>query len=64
MSDVLTLCFFPDSLLEKTPEAVANFLFNGEGLSKKSIGDYLGEKEVRSPSALIDKRRFSQRILY
>lgn len=31
--------------LEKTPESVAEFLFNGEGLSKKSIGDYLGEKK-------------------
>lgn len=40
------------SQLEKTPEAVADFLFNGEGLSKKSIGDYLGEKEVSSHERL------------
>ncbi|XP_022709060.1 cytohesin-1-like isoform X2 [Varroa jacobsoni] len=38
--------------LEKTPEAVADFLFNGEGLSKKSIGDYLGEKEPFNESVL------------
>ncbi|OQR80222.1 cytohesin-2-like [Tropilaelaps mercedesae] len=39
-------------LLEKTPEAIADFLFNGEGLSKKSIGDYLGEKEPFNESVL------------
>ena len=31
-------------LLEMTAESVAEFLFKTENLSKKAIGDYLGEK--------------------
>lgn len=33
-----------NSLVENTPDAIAQFLFNGEGLNKTSIGNYLGEK--------------------
>jgi len=33
-----------NSLIENTPDAIAQFLFNGEGLNKTSIGNYLGEK--------------------
>lgn len=33
-----------NNLVENTPEAIAQFFFNGEGLNKTSIGDYLGEK--------------------
>lgn len=33
-----------NSLVENTPEAVAQFLFNGDGLNKTAIGNYLGEK--------------------
>ncbi|RUS89724.1 hypothetical protein EGW08_002542 [Elysia chlorotica] len=31
-------------LLQHTPEDVARFLFQGEGLNKTAIGDYLGER--------------------
>ena len=30
-------------LIDNTPEDIAKFLFEGEGLSKTAIGDYLGE---------------------
>ena len=32
------------NLVENTAEAVAAFLFAGDGLNKTSIGTYLGEK--------------------
>ena len=32
------------SLVQETPEDVAQFLYKGEGLNKTMIGDYLGEK--------------------
>lgn len=32
-------------LVQNTPEEVAQFLYNGEGLSKTAIGDYLGERK-------------------
>ncbi len=31
-------------LLKNTPEDIADFLFSAEGLSKRAIGDYLGER--------------------
>lgn len=31
-------------LLTNTADAIAEFLYKGEGLSKAAIGDYLGEK--------------------
>ena len=34
------------NLLQRTPEDVARFLFQGEGLNKTAIGDYLGERYV------------------
>lgn len=33
-------------LLQNTAEDVARFLFQGEGLNKTAIGDYLGERLV------------------
>ena len=33
-----------NNLVENTPEMVASFLYNGEGLNKTSICEYLGEK--------------------
>lgn len=33
------------NLIENTPEAVAQFLFNGEGINKVAIGIYLGERD-------------------
>ncbi|CAF3880776.1 unnamed protein product [Rotaria sp. Silwood2] len=34
-----------NNLIQNTPEHVATFLFNETGLSKRAIGDYLGEKD-------------------
>lgn len=31
-------------ILEATPESIAKFLFEGDGLNKTAIGDYLGER--------------------
>lgn len=33
-----------NNLVENNPDAVGSFLYNGEGLNKTSIGEYLGEK--------------------
>ena len=33
------------NLVENTPEAVARFLFNGEGINKVALGNYLGERD-------------------
>jgi hypothetical protein len=33
-----------NGLMQNTPEHTAAFLFNETGLSKRAIGDYLGEK--------------------
>lgn len=33
-----------NTLLNSTPEDIAYFLFNEEGLNKTMIGNYLGEK--------------------
>ena len=33
-----------NKLLNNTPEDIADFLFNEEGLNKTMIGNYLGEK--------------------
>ena len=33
-----------NELLQNVPEQVAQFLYQGEGLNKTAIGDYLGEK--------------------
>ena len=33
-----------NGLIQNTPEHTAAFLFNETGLSKRAIGDYLGEK--------------------
>ena len=48
---VILICFLQgmeflieNNLVENTPEAVAQFLFSGEGLNKSAIGNYLGEK--------------------
>ncbi|KAI1712740.1 sec7 domain-containing protein [Ditylenchus destructor] len=36
---------FDNGLLRETPESVASFLYECDGLRKSAIGDYLGEKE-------------------
>ena len=35
-----------NELVKNNPEDIAEFLFKGEGLNKRAIGDYLGEKLV------------------
>lgn len=32
--------------VEKEPEQIASFLYNGAGLSKAAIGEYLGQRLV------------------
>ncbi|CAF1182831.1 unnamed protein product [Adineta steineri] len=34
-----------NNLLQNTPEHIAKFLFNETGLSKRAIGDYIGERD-------------------
>ena len=41
-----------NSLLVNSPEDISKFLFNGEGLSKTAIGDYLGERQDFNQSVL------------
>ena len=36
-----------NDLIKPTPDDVAEFLHQGEGLNKTAIGDYLGEKWVQ-----------------
>lgn len=36
-----------NNLVQNTPEQIAAFLFNETGLSKRAIGEYLGEKYVQ-----------------
>lgn len=48
LTDVLALqglnFLFMHGLLNDTPEDVAAFLYRGEGLNKRVIGEYLGKK--------------------
>ncbi|CAC5406038.1 CYTH [Mytilus coruscus] len=53
-------------LLPNTPEEVAKFLFQGEGLNKTAIGDYLGEAKEFNISVLkafVNLHEFSDMIL-
>ena len=55
-----------NELLENTPESVAQFLYNGEGLNKTAIGDYLGERNdfnVQVLKAFVSLHEFSDMIL-
>lgn len=36
------------SLLKNTNDDIARFLYKGEGLNKTAIGDYLGERRVKT----------------
>ncbi|XP_048848394.1 cytohesin-3-like isoform X2 [Brienomyrus brachyistius] len=49
-------------LLEDTPQAVAEFLYKGEGLSKTAIGDFLGERgdtHLKILNCFVDLHGFS-----
>jgi len=53
-------------LLQNTPEDVAQFLYQGEGLNKTAIGDYLGEKSdfnIAVLKAFVNLQEFSDMIL-
>lgn len=52
--------------LKNTPEDVAEFLFQGEGLNKTAIGDYLGEKSdfnIEVLRAFVTRHEFADMIL-
>ncbi|XP_067673360.1 cytohesin-1-like isoform X1 [Haliotis asinina] len=54
------------SLLQDTADDVARFLFQGEGLNKTAIGDYLGERNefnVEVLKAFVNLHEFSDMIL-
>lgn len=53
-------------LLTNTPESIAQFLMEGEGLNKTAIGDYLGERNEFNMKVLdnfINLHSFSNLIL-
>lgn len=53
-------------LLSNTPESIAQFLMEGEGLNKTAIGDYLGERNEFNMKVLdnfINLHSFSNLIL-
>ncbi|KAK7112061.1 cytohesin-1-like isoform X2 [Littorina saxatilis] len=55
-----------NGLVLNTPEGVAGFLFQGEGLNKTAIGDYLGEKidfNMAVLKAFVSLHEFSDMIL-
>jgi len=53
-------------ILENTPESIAKFLFDGEGLNKTAIGDYLGERHEFNMKVLdnfVNMHNFTDLIL-
>ncbi|KAL3877895.1 hypothetical protein ACJMK2_035538 [Sinanodonta woodiana] len=53
-------------LLQNTPQDVAQFLYQGEGLNKTAIGDYLGEKNdfnIDVLKAFVNLHEFTDMIL-
>lgn len=53
-------------ILERTPESIANFLLEGEGLNKTAIGNYLGERNEFNMKVLdsyVNLHNFSDSIL-
>lgn len=53
-------------ILENTPDSIAKFLFDGEGLNKTAIGDYLGERSEFNMKVLdsyVNLHNFSDMIL-
>lgn len=55
-----------NELLHNVPEDVAQFLYQGEGLNKTAIGDYLGEKNdfnIAVLKAFVQLHEFSDMIL-
>ncbi|KAK3592669.1 hypothetical protein CHS0354_015971 [Potamilus streckersoni] len=53
-------------LLQNTPQDVAQFLYQGEGLNKTAIGDYLGEKNdfnIEVLKAFVNLHEFTDMIL-
>lgn len=53
-------------ILENNPESIAKFLFEGEGLNKAAIGDYLGERKEFNMKVLdsyVNLHNFADMIL-
>lgn len=53
-------------ILEETPESIAKFLFDGNGLSKAAIGDYLGERiefNMKVLDCYVNLHNFSELLL-
>lgn len=53
-------------ILENTPESIAKFLFDGDGLNKTAIGNYLGERNEFNMKVLdnfVNLHNFSDLIL-
>lgn len=53
-------------ILESNPESIAKFLFDGEGLNKTAIGDYLGERNEFNMKVLdsyVNLHNFTDMIL-
>lgn len=53
-------------ILENTPESIAKFLLEGEGLNKTAIGDYLGERiefNMKVLDSYVNLHNFSDLIL-
>jgi len=55
-----------NGLVENTPEAVASFLYNSEGLTKTAIGEYMGEKidfNIEVLNRFVELHDFKNKIL-
>lgn len=53
-------------ILENTPDSIAKFLFDGEGLNKTAIGDYLGDRNEFNMKVLdsyVNLHNFTDMIL-
>lgn len=58
--------FIEHNLLDNSPDSIAKFLFDGDGLNKTAIGDYLGERNEFNMKVLdcyVDLHNFSDLIL-
>lgn len=55
-----------NDILQNSPESIARFLFEGEGLNKTAIGDYLGERNEFNMKVLdtfVNLHNFTELIL-
>ncbi|KAK2152734.1 hypothetical protein LSH36_320g02115 [Paralvinella palmiformis] len=55
-----------NELLKNNPDDIAEFLFKGEGLNKRAIGDYLGERNdfnIKVLKAFVNLHEFSDMLI-